>query len=92
MKAKKIILSMTESYDPYVNDVAERVNGILKQEFLLEKYNADIQTMKHLVKDTINTYNTQRAHGHVHMKTPDQMHLQREVKIKTYKKGQPYQG
>ena len=28
---------MTESYDPYANAVAERVNGILKQEFLLDK-------------------------------------------------------
>ena len=28
---------MTESYDPYANAVAERVNGILKQEFLLEE-------------------------------------------------------
>lgn len=54
--------------------------------FLLEEYNADIETMKHLVKDTINTYNTQRPHWACHMKTPDQMHLQREVKIRTYKK------
>ncbi len=86
LKAKKIIPSMTESYDPYANAIAERVNGILKQEFLLEQYNADIETMKHLVMDTINTYNTQRPHWSCHMKTPDQMHLQRDVKIRTYKK------
>ncbi len=37
LQKKKIKPSMTESYDPYANAIAERVNGILKQEFLLEK-------------------------------------------------------
>ncbi len=41
MKRKNIIVSMTESYDPYANAVAERINGILKQEFLLEEYKTD---------------------------------------------------
>ena len=27
--------SMTETYDPYTNTIAEKVNGILKEEFLL---------------------------------------------------------
>lgn len=35
---KKIIPSMTESYDPYANAIAERINRILKQKFLLEDY------------------------------------------------------
>lgn len=39
LKDKKITPSMTESYNPYSNEVAERVNEILKQEFLLEDYN-----------------------------------------------------
>ena len=26
---------MTEQYDPYQNAVAERINGILKQEFIV---------------------------------------------------------
>ncbi|MDD2243611.1 MAG: DDE-type integrase/transposase/recombinase [Dysgonamonadaceae bacterium] len=38
LKRNNIIPSMTESYDPYVNAVAERVNGILKDEFMIEKY------------------------------------------------------
>jgi hypothetical protein len=29
---------MTESYDPYANAIAERVNGILKEEFLFERF------------------------------------------------------
>ena len=83
---KKIIPSMTESYDPYANAIAERVNGILKQEFLLEDYQVDIGTMKLLVKDAVRIYNTKRPHWSCYMKTPEQMHKQKNVKIKTYKK------
>jgi len=85
LKKKKIIPSMTESYDPYANAIAERVNGILKQEFLLEDYQVDIKTMKLLVKDAVNIYNTKRPHWSCFMKTPEQMHLQRNVEIRTYK-------
>ena len=46
---------MTESYDPYANAVAERVNGILKQEFNLEEYNVKLPIMQALVKDSIKS-------------------------------------
>jgi hypothetical protein len=41
--------SMTESYDPYANAIAEKANGILKQEFLLEDCQARIKIMKLIV-------------------------------------------
>ncbi|MGH1438298.1 MAG: IS3 family transposase [Lewinella sp.] len=78
--------SMTESYDPYQNAVAERVNGILKQEFLINTQKVDITTMQKIVKQSIDIYNTKRPHLSNHMITPKQMHKQRNVKIKTYKK------
>jgi putative transposase len=77
--------SMTESYDPYRNAVAERVNGILKQEFLLENLKQDLATMKKIVAESIHIYNTERPHYSCHMRTPEQMHNQKEVKIRTYK-------
>ncbi len=83
---KKVKCSMTESYDPYANAVAERVNGILKQEFNLEEYNVKLPIMKALVKDSIEIYNTLRPHLSCEMKTPEQMHKQRSIKIRTYKK------
>jgi putative transposase len=86
LKKKKITPSMTETYDPYANAVAERVNGILKQEFLLEDYLVNIETMKLLVKEAIHTYNFHRPHYSCHMNTPEQMHQQSKIKIKTYKK------
>lgn len=85
LKKKNISPSMTESYDPYANAIAERVNGILKQEFLLEDYHVNIQTMKLLVEDAIAIYNTKRPHWSCYMKTPEQMHKQNSVKIRTYK-------
>lgn len=54
--------SMTESYDPYANAVAERVNGILKQEFLLEEINLPLDGMKLVIRDAVNTYNKVRPH------------------------------
>lgn len=83
---QKITCSMTESYDPYANAVAERVNGILKDEFQLEEYNVGTKTMKKLVKESVNIYNTRRPHYSCYMLTPEQMHRQRGVKIRTYKK------
>jgi putative transposase len=86
LEKKQIKCSMTESYDPYANAVAERVNGILKDEFLLEQYKVDMLTMKKLVKNSINIYNNLRPHYSCYMLTPEQMHRQRTIKIRTYKK------
>ncbi|MCJ8289789.1 MAG: IS3 family transposase, partial [Crocinitomicaceae bacterium] len=82
---KKIKCSMTESYDPYANAVAERVNGILKQEFLGYDRKLSISIMKQLVKDSVRIYNTIRPHYSCHLLTPKQMHRQRELKMRTYK-------
>ena len=82
---KKIKCSMTESYDPYQNAVAERINGILKQEFLFNTTNIDLKTMKILVKQSIEIYNQYRPHLSCSMLTPNQMHKQKNIKMKTYK-------
>ena len=82
----KIRTSMTESYDPYANAIAERVNGILKSEFQLESYHVDRPIMKQLINETINIYNSKRPHYSCFMLTPNQMHYQNKVKIRTYRK------
>ncbi|MFC2129501.1 IS3 family transposase [Bacteroidota bacterium] len=86
LKNKKVKCSMTESYDPYANAVAERVNGILKQEFSLDKYKIKLPLMKQLVRSSIRIYNQQRPHHSCYMSTPEQMHKQSKIKIRTYKK------
>jgi len=83
---QKVKCSMTESYDPYANAVAERVNGILKQEFMLEYNRVKLPVMQELVKNSIEIYNTKRPHWSCEMLTPEQMHKQETVKIKSYKR------
>ena len=77
--------SMTQNSDPYENAVAERINGILKQEFLIDKYNKDLPIMKQIIKETVRIYNEKRPHLSNHMLTPNQMHEQSKLKMKTYK-------
>lgn len=81
----KIRCSMTQQSDPYENAVAERVNGILKQEFMIDTYHQDLEIMKLIVKESIDIYNNQRPHYSNFMHTPNQMHQQNEIKMRTYK-------
>ena len=85
LQKANVICSMTESYDPYANAVAERINGILKYEFILELKPKDINVMKELIKNSINIYNSKRPHYSCYYLTPNQMHEQNEIKIRTYK-------
>ena len=80
---------MTESYDPYANAVAERINGILKGEFIGYKNKCSLNTMEKLIKKSIEIYNDIRPHYSCFYKTPKQMHQQNEIKIKTYKNKYP---
>ena len=82
----KILCSMTNNGDPYENAVAERINGILKQEFIIDTYHADLAIMRKLVKEAIDIYNNQRPHYSNYMLTPKQMHNQSEIQIRTYKR------
>lgn len=77
--------SMTNNGDPYENAVAERINGILKQEFMIDTYHQDTAIMKTIVKEAIEIYNNQRPHYSNYMLTPEQMHAQSEIQMRTYK-------
>lgn len=81
----KIKCSMTESYDPYTNAVAERINGILKAEFIGENNILNINVMRELIDNSIKTYNELRPHYSAYYKTPNQTHKQCDLKIRTYK-------
>lgn len=77
--------SMTEKYDPYQNAVAERINGILKQEFIRGITASDLTLMTKLIEESIDIYNNESPHWSCYMKTPNQMHKQNKIKIRTYK-------
>ena len=62
---------MTQNSDPYENAVAERINGILKQEFNINKFNIELTIMKVLVKNAIDIYNDKRPHFSNNLLTPN---------------------
>jgi len=70
-----IKISMTEKSDPLENAIAERVNGILKEELLQHKY-PDIKTARIEVAKAIVIYNTLRPHSSCNMLTPHIAHIQ----------------
>lgn len=87
LKSNNISISMTEQYDPYENAVAERVNGILKDEFGLDNIFEDRKILKKELKPAIDLYNDYRPHLSINMLTPNQAHKQQKVKLKKWKKG-----
>lgn len=86
LKTNKVTISMTEKYDPYENAVAERVNGILKEEFGLDISFESEELMHQYVDQSITLYNQLRPHMSIGLLTPTQAHNQTKVKLKTYKK------
>jgi len=73
LNKNKILPSMTDGYDCYQNALAERVNGILKQEFLIYKCK-NINDLKQMVKESIYIYNNKRPHLSLNMQTPEMVH------------------
>ena len=85
LEKNNIKCSMTQNSDPYENAVAERINGILKQEFDIDKYNVETKLRRKIVNESIEIYNEIRPHFSNHYLTPNQMHDQELLKMKTYK-------
>lgn len=71
--AHGIRCSMTDGYDCYQNALAERVNGILKTEFLLHRPK-DLRQTRQMVREAIAIYNKERPHLALKYKTPDAVH------------------
>lgn len=70
----KIKISMTEQNHCYENAKAERVNGILKNEFLLDSTFSNHTMARKAAKEAIQTYNELRPHWSLNLQTPSQVH------------------
>jgi transposase InsO family protein len=77
-----INISMTESGDPLENAVAERVNGIIKEEYLDTYQCSSIKEVEKLLKDVVKLYNDERPHMSIGNFTPNHIHHSKE-NIKT---------
>jgi putative transposase len=80
-----IQLSMTEKGDPYENAIAERVNGILKNEFLLHQTFNNHSEAKLAVDDAVKKYNELRLHDSCNRQTPVAAHEQKGILKKWWK-------
>ena len=74
LQEKNIISSMTDEEHCAQNALAERMNGIIKQEFVPQDGYNDFRVAKTSIGHAINLYNVARPHGSLSMKTPQQVH------------------
>ncbi|GAL68614.1 mobile element protein [Jejuia pallidilutea] len=74
LKRNKIDISITEENHCYENAMAERVNGILKDEFYLDQSFDNVAHAKRAAKNAINLYNEIRLHLSLDYKTPNMVY------------------
>ena len=74
LKKNNIRISMTEENHCYENAIAERVNGILKDEFYLEQTFFDVAHAQRAAKNAIKLYNEVRLHLSLNFKTPENVY------------------
>lgn len=74
LKRNRIEISMTQNGDPRENAIAERVNGILKDEWINDLKLKSLSDAKRYIGQIIEIYNTDRLHSSINMLTPSQAH------------------
>jgi len=74
LKKHDIKISMTQSGDPLENAVAERINGIIKDEYLNHFKIANQQQATRLLDAIVDRYNRERPHQSINMLTPQMVH------------------
>lgn len=74
LQDNSISISMTENGDPLENAIAERVNGIIKEEYL-ECYEVkSIKEARELLAKVVELYNSERPHMSIGNKIPEKVH------------------
>jgi transposase InsO family protein len=67
---------MTENGDPLENAIAERINGIIKHEYLAHYTITNQCEAMNTLAIIIDRYNQQRPHQSINMLTPEIVHQQ----------------
>jgi putative transposase len=88
--AYNISISMTQNSSPYENALAERMNGIIKSEFLLGGNFQNHNEARKAVERIVATYNKLRPHSSLNYLTPDTAHAKTGVIQKKWKKYQKF--
>lgn len=74
LKKHNISISMTESGDPLENPLAERINGILKYEYINHFKITSTLDGQRILEDVVGRYNNSRPHLSIQMLTPTVVH------------------
>lgn len=74
LRSKNIQISMTENGDPLENPIAERINGIIKNEYLKHYSITNQSTAMQILERVVTKYNQQRPHQSINMLTPELVH------------------
>ena len=90
LKEKNIQISMTENGDPLENSLAERINGILKEEYLRHYPLTDLAQVTELLTDVIDRYNRLRPHQSINLTTPQVVHEKQLLINRTWSKKKQY--
>lgn len=80
-----IEISMTQDRDPRDNAIAERVNGILKTEWLYDDHFIGFEDSYRRVAEVINMYNNKRPHLSLNYKTPAEAYLETGEQVRVWK-------
>jgi len=81
-----IAISMTESGDPLDNPIAERINGIIKHEYLKHHGLSNLQQTNDMLNQIVESYNQRRPHLSIQMNTPNRVHRQKLQVNRQWKK------
>jgi len=76
----------TEQYDPYENAIAERINRTLKYEYALRQTIKDTGLAQKMTKQAVYIYNNLRTHFSLDLRKPAEVHLNPNIKYKSYRK------
>jgi putative transposase len=74
LRQSDIKISMTQTGDPLENAVAERLNGIVKNEYLRHYKFESCRQADKILPEIIELYNCKRPHLSIEMRTPQEVH------------------
>jgi transposase InsO family protein len=74
LKKEGIKISMTENGDPLENAIAERINGIIKGEYLFDYLIKTLLNAKEVLKSVVKLYNEDRPHSSIGNAVPSKVH------------------
>lgn len=74
LKDNGILISMTQNGDPLENPIAERINGIFKGDFLMDKHFESLEQARREIERMVYHYNHTRPHASCDYLTPAQAH------------------